>query len=227
MRSAPSRSAKQLVPTPELDVRSRQRVVALDDGGVEGHHQRGVDEVQQVGHRRPQALDADGVDAVDGLDHGFGRVAAFAGMQQARESALVVGVFVDVGNAQLGFPQEGVVSPLEDLPLFGDGPHHNLERRASVHIAEAAAVDLAHYGAQPAADRTEVLQAFVPEEPAAVGGTGVSLPALDQGPEAACGYGHQCGRQCRRHRRHHCQDQRCSLIVIVAGAAVLLLHIQQ
>ena len=69
--------------------------------GVEGHHERGMDEVQQVGHRRPQALDLQRVDALDGLDHGLGRVAAVAGVQQPGEGLLVRGVLVDVGDAQL------------------------------------------------------------------------------------------------------------------------------
>ena len=170
-----------------------------------------MDEVQQVGHRRPQALDGDGVDAMNGVDHAFGRVATLTGVQQARERTLVVGVLVNVGDAQLGLPQERVVGALENLALFGDGPDHYFERRAAVHVAKAAGVDLAHHGSQPAPNGTEVLQPFVPKKPAAVRAARICFPALDERREGVMWL------------RHH----RCNSTMTVAGAADLLLHFQQ
>ncbi len=77
-----------------------------------------MDEVQQVGDGRPQPLDADGVDAMDRLDDGLRGVTALAGVQQRREGALVVPVLVDVGDAQLGLPVEGL-NPMSGCKSLG------------------------------------------------------------------------------------------------------------
>lgn len=77
-----------------------------------------------------------------------------------------------------------MVRPLEDLPLFGDGPDDRLERRAPVRITERSGIDLTNDLADAAPDRPEVFQAVFPEEPAVVGAVRVGLPVRDQGWEA-------------------------------------------
>ncbi len=77
-------------------------------------------EIEQVGRRRPQPLDLERVYAADVADDLLGGIAARAIVEQATERPLIVRAFVNVGNAQLGLPQPGMVGALEDLPLFGD-----------------------------------------------------------------------------------------------------------
>ena len=47
-----------VAPFSELHPRARESVVAGDDRGVEGRHVRGVQEVEEIGDGRPEALDA-------------------------------------------------------------------------------------------------------------------------------------------------------------------------
>src|SRR3546814_8349715 len=72
-------------------------------------------EVQQVRRGGPQALDSVPVECVDRLQHACLVVAALAFVQEAAEGALMLGVLVDIRDAQLGFPQERVVGALEYL----------------------------------------------------------------------------------------------------------------
>ena len=73
-----------------------------------------------------------------------------------------------------------MVRALEHLPLLGDRADDRLERRALVDVAEAARVDLADDDLEPAADRPEVLETLLPEEPRAVRAAWVVAPPLDQ-----------------------------------------------
>ena len=104
-----------------------------------------MDEVQKIGRRRSEALDPMAVDSAYGLAHLVGGGAAVAGMEKASERLLIGDALVDVGNAQLGLPQEGVVGTLEDLPLLGDRANDGSQRRTAVGVAKRASVDLADH----------------------------------------------------------------------------------
>mmetsp|Transcript_61794 Transcript_61794/g.146106 ORF Transcript_61794/g.146106 Transcript_61794/m.146106 type:complete len:480 (-) Transcript_61794:495-1934(-) len=169
-----------VVPATKLHIAARHRVVALDDGGVERQDQRGVDEVQQVCDRWAQPLDLLRVDALDRVDDRLRGIAAVTRVQQPRKRPLVVGVFVDVGDAELGLPQEGVVRTLEDLPLLGNRAHHRLQRRTTVRVAEGSGLDVLHHLADASADRPEILQPLFPQEPAVVGAVRIGLPVVNQ-----------------------------------------------
>src|SRR3546814_3642694 len=71
---------------------------------------------------------------------------ALAFVQEAAEGALMLGVLVDIRDAQLGFPQERVVGALEYLPLLGHGGHHRFQRRAAIGVAEGAGINLLQIG---------------------------------------------------------------------------------
>ena len=139
-----------------------------------------MQEVEQVRYGRSETLYLLGVQLPDGgedLDLG---VAADACIEQAAEGALVVGVLVDVRDAQLGFPQECVVGTFEDLALLGDGMNHRLQRGATVGVAEGARLDVGDDLLDAAADGAEILHPLLPQEPGAVGRAGVLPPPLDQ-----------------------------------------------
>ena len=44
-----------------------------------------------------------------------------AGIQKHTKRALVIRILVDIRNAELGLPEEGVVCAFEYLPLLGNG----------------------------------------------------------------------------------------------------------
>ena len=160
---------KVMVPLAELDVAAGDRVVALHDRRVERHHDRGMNEVQQVRHSRPKAFDLMRVDPADGLDHLLGVIATVARMQQSGEGALVGGVLIDVGDAQLGLPEKRMLGALEDLALPCHRTHDRLERRAAERAAEGASINVLDHLGQATADGTEVLQPLFPQKPRVVG----------------------------------------------------------
>lgn len=171
---------KIVVPPSQLHVRTHDRVVAPDDRGVGRRHYGRMDEVEQIGDRRPQPLDRQSVDLPDRRHHAPFIVAAIACMEQVAESQLVFFAFVDVGNAQLGLPQECMVGPAKDLPLLGDGAHQGFERRASISVAEAALGDLLGYLADSAPNGAEILEPLPPEEPGRIGAARVLPPSHDE-----------------------------------------------
>lgn len=87
-----------------------------------------MQEIEQVGGRRPQSLDPDGVQLPDRRDDLSARRAARARVEKVAERALILRGFVDIRNAKLRLPQECVIGALEDLPLFGDRVNDRLER---------------------------------------------------------------------------------------------------
>ena len=123
---------------------------------------------------------AHGVETADRGEHRSLLGAAGASIEHAGERELVARVLVDVGNAQLGLPQPGVVSPAEHLPLLGDSAYHRLQGRVPVRVAEGAALDLLHHAENAATDGAKVLQPLFPREPGAAGGAWVVSPAQDQ-----------------------------------------------
>ena len=185
---------KVMIPTPKLDGSAGQRVVAFDDGGIEGDDDRGVNEVKQVGRGWPQALDALRFERPDCLEHVSLFCAAVASMQQPSKGALIVPVFVDIRDPQLGLPQERMIGALEDLALLGNRGHDRLEGRSSIDVAERAFVDFLDDLADSTPDRAEVLQSFGPQEPGLVRSIRVLLPAINQ---ETGGFRHEDGRQNR------------------------------
>ena len=77
--------------------------------------------IEQVGDSRPEPLDLQAVDRVNMADDLLSRVAAGTRVEQTTERALVVGAFVDVGDAQFRFPEKCMVGASKDLALFRDG----------------------------------------------------------------------------------------------------------
>ena len=175
-----------LVPPAELHLRAGERVVALHDRGVERDGERRMEEVEEVRGRRPEALDPALVEPPDRGEELLLAAAARARVKEPRERELVLPVLVDVGDAELRLPEEGVVRALEDLALLRDRADDRLERRALVDVAEGARLDLRDDGPDSPPDGAEVLEAFLPEEPRAVRPTRIRPPALD---ELACSLG--------------------------------------
>jgi len=121
-----------------------------------------VQEIEQVRGRRPQPLDAYGRQGPDRSQNLRLGGAAAAGLQHPREGELVVAVLVDVGDPQLGLPQEGMVGALEHLALLGDGSDDSLQRRPLVDHSEGVRLDLPDHLLDPAPDGTEVLDPLFP-----------------------------------------------------------------
>ena len=180
-----------VVPFPELDARTRQRVVSVDDRGVEGNRQRRVNEVQQVGDGRAQPLDAVLVQLLNRLNQFLFGVAAIARMQQPGERSLMIGILIDVRDAQFGLPEEGMVRPLEDLALLCNRGDHGFEGGPAIGVAECPSLNLIDDRADAAPNGAEVLEALRPEKPRLICPVPVSFPSLN---ERSCQIGH--ARQC-------------------------------
>ncbi|WP_254607400.1 hypothetical protein [Brevundimonas vesicularis] len=73
-----------------------------------------------------------------------------------------------------------MVGALEDLSLLGDGMDDGLQGRAAIGDTEAARLDLLDHLADAPADRPEILQPFIPQEPGLVGRRGVFTPLRDE-----------------------------------------------
>jgi hypothetical protein len=148
-----------------------------------------MQEVEEVCRRRTQPFDVFLVELPDGVQDVVLGLAAGAQVQEAPERDLVLAILVDVGDAQLGLPEEGVVGALEDLALLRDGADNRLEQGALVDVAEGIGLDGLDDLFDPPPDGAEVLEAFFPEKPRAVGRAGVRAPALDETPDRLGGQG--------------------------------------
>ena len=73
-----------------------------------------------------------------------------------------------------------MVGALEDLSLLGDGMDDGLQGRAAIGDTEAARLDLLDHLADAPADRPEILQPFIPQEPGLVGRRGIVTPLRDE-----------------------------------------------
>lgn len=89
----------------------------------------------RVGCRKHRRLAAAGpkplmvpIQRVDRLNQRLFAIAAQTRLQESSERPLMRGIFVDVRNPQLRFPQERVIGPLENLTLLGDRVHDGLQR---------------------------------------------------------------------------------------------------
>jgi hypothetical protein len=78
----PVRIARKCSQLPKLHIRAGERVIAVHDGGVEGRHQRGMKEVEEVRDRRSKPLDLQPVDRVDMADDLLGSVATRARVEE-------------------------------------------------------------------------------------------------------------------------------------------------
>jgi hypothetical protein len=148
-----------------------------------------MQEIEEVRCRRTQPFDVFLVELPDGVQDVVLGLAAGAQVQEAPERDLVVAVLVDVGDAQLGLPEEGVVGALEDLALLRDRADDGLQQGALVDVAEAIRLDSLDDLFDPPPDGAEVLEALFPEKPRAVGCPRVGAPALDETPERFGGQG--------------------------------------
>src|SRR5512146_2860615 len=95
----------------------------------------------------------------------------------------MVGVFVDVRNAELRLPEERVIRTPKNLPLLGDRTDDRFERGTFVRVPERAGFDFAHDLGDSAPNRTEVLESLFPEKPRLVRAGWIAAPALDQRPQ--------------------------------------------
>ena len=111
-------------PTAELEAGSKKHVETVDHGGVGGWQQGGMEEVEDVGHGRTQAFDFQSVEVVNGPQDLLFARGVEDGFQKLAKSDFVLGVFIDVGDAQFWLPVEGVGGPFENLFLLRDGGQH-------------------------------------------------------------------------------------------------------
>jgi hypothetical protein len=166
-----------LVPSSELHIRAGERVVTLDNGSVKGRHERGVQEVEEIGRGRPKSLDALFVKPANGGDDILFIRTAAARIQETAEVQLVGRRLVDVRNSELRLPEKRVVGTLEDLPLLGNRPDDGLERRPLVDVPERPVLDFSDDTREAAADRAKVLKPLFPQKPRSVRRVGVVSPA--------------------------------------------------
>ena len=154
--------------------------VAIDDGGVSGRNEGGVQEIQKVCHGRSKALDLQRIDTTDSRQNfGLG-VSADAGVKHVAKGALIDRAFINVRDTQLGFPQKSVIGTFENLTLLGHRMNHGFQRRPAILCAKTATRDLGNHRLQAAPDRAEVLDPLFPQEPGLEGARHVSPPVLDQ-----------------------------------------------
>ena len=139
-----------------------------------------MDEIQQVGHRWPQAFDAQCINALYGIGHRVKRVTAIARMQKSGKRALVFGMLVNIGDTQFGLPEKRMICSFEHLALLGNGFDCDLQRRAAIGIAKAPAVDFLDDQLNTAPDRAKVFQPLGPQKPCVVGAVWIESPALNQ-----------------------------------------------
>lgn len=101
-------------------------------------------------------------------------------MQHPGERSLMIWILVDVRNTQLGFPEECVVRPLEDLALLGNRRDHGFERRSAIGVAKCSGLDLADHLTNATPNGAKVLEALGPEKPRLVSPVSVMLPSLNE-----------------------------------------------
>ena len=169
-----------LVPATELHPCALERIVALDYGCVEWNRQRRVQEVQEVRGSGPEPLDSPSRQPPNGVEERLLVGAARAHVEELAERELILAILVDIRYPQLRLPQERVIRAPEDLPLLGDGANDRLERRAPVGVPEGVALDVGDHGCDPAANRAEVLETLLPQEPGPIGAAGILAPAFKQ-----------------------------------------------
>ena len=101
-----------------------------------------MNKVQQVCDGRAEPFDVKRVDAMDRIDDCLRRIATIAGMQQMGECALIGGMLVNVGNAQLRFPEKSMIRSSENLPLLRNGADHHFKRRSAIGTTKRTRLDV-------------------------------------------------------------------------------------
>src|SRR3546814_3834756 len=67
---------EEMLPTAELHIGTRHRVVALDDCRIEGRHKSGMQKIEKIGYRGTQPFNLLSIDCVDPGDDFFRSIAA-------------------------------------------------------------------------------------------------------------------------------------------------------
>ena len=102
-------------------------------------------------------------------------------LQERRELLLVRLVLVDVGNAQLRFPEKRVGRAFKNLLLLGDRRQHDFERRTFEIVPEPPADNRVNRVTHAAADRAEGFHPFLAaDEPSIINRFGIAFIAVDQ-----------------------------------------------
>src|SRR3546814_8839297 len=100
-------------------------------------------------------------------------------IEQSTKCELIRWIFVDVGDAQFGFPKKRMIGPFEYLPLFGTRMYDRFQRRSAKSHTEHPAFDFRDNFGETPSDRKKVLEELVPEEPALIVRVWVFLLSLD------------------------------------------------
>nr|WP_231867887.1 hypothetical protein [Gluconobacter thailandicus] len=106
-------------------------------------------------------------------------IAAQTGIKKQPECFLVGRIFVDIGNAQLRLPQEGVIRTLENLALLRNRMDDRFQRGTTIGDPECALGYLGNDLLQTTADRPKILDTFVPQKPALIGPCRIVPPAKE------------------------------------------------
>src|SRR3546814_17805920 len=89
-------------------------------------------------------------------------------IQQPAKSALVRWVFIDVRDAQFWLPKKRMIRTFEYLPLLGDRMNDRFQRRSAISDAEPTGFDFGDPLGETTPNRTEILDALVPKQPALI-----------------------------------------------------------
>src|SRR3546814_829470 len=76
---------EEMLPTAELHIGTRHRVVALDDCRIEGRHKSGMQKIEKIGYRGTQPFNLLSIDCVDPGDDFFRSIAAGAMVKKRSE----------------------------------------------------------------------------------------------------------------------------------------------
>ncbi|WP_214675465.1 hypothetical protein, partial [Escherichia coli] len=90
-------------------------------------------------------------------------------MEQSTEGPLVLRILIDIRNAQLRLPKEGMIGAFEYLPLLRNGAYDRFQRGAPVDVAESSGLDLLDHLRNAPPDRSKILESLVPEKPTSIG----------------------------------------------------------
>lgn len=103
-------------------------IEAVYHGGIERRKQGGVKKIENIGDRGAKPFDLPRCQFQYHFfqDTHISRIET--GEKKLAKSLFVDLVFVDIRNAQLGFPVEGMGRALENLFLLGDAGQHEFQR---------------------------------------------------------------------------------------------------
>lgn len=138
-----------------------------------------MQEVEDIADRWTQPLDGSGCQLEHLFFQGFDIGRLQTGIQELTKPLLVGFVLIDVGNAELGLPVEGMGGAFEHLLLFGNAAENKLQGGALKVIGEATILDVFDNGPDTTSNATKSFQAlFIADEPGVVHRFGVCLVSL-------------------------------------------------